>query len=888
MQLRKGSKLGPYEIQESVGRGGMGEVYRAVDVRLNRTVAVKVLSPLGGEYEELRQRFEREAHAISSLSHPNICVLYDVGRQDETDYLVMEYVEGESLAQRLTRGPLPIALALDYARQMAEALTAAHRQGIIHRDLKPGNVMITKSGVKLLDFGLAKMRAAESAAVELTALPTERMSLTGKGSILGTFQYMAPEQLEGKEADARTDIFAFGLVIYEMVTGRRAFDGKSQASLIAKILETDPTPITTTQPLAPAGLDRLVKNCLAKDPEKRWQTAHDVLLELQGIAEGSSQPGVPVPTTRGRKTRTTRAVAILSIIVLCACVLVVLLALPYFSSASVPSKLLRLSIDTPKDFVLDNNDGPILSPDGRTVTFVALTPGGRTSLWVRRLDSATPQLIPGTEGGWRPFWSPDSRSIAFYSDDDLRLKRVDVESGMVRIICPFVSTPALGGTWNKDGTIIFSRAFGEPLFQVPANGGEPKQLTALDRSRGESLHGMPQFLPDGRHFLFEISSRPPESSGMYVASLDSPGDRKRVLDQITNASYHAPGYLLFARQSAVVAQAFDTDNLTTRGEVFQIVDKAAIFPITGWALFSASDDGMLAYFPAYETNTQLTWYDRRGRQVGVVGKPRAYGQITLSPDQKRVAVELPDAKGNNDIWTIELAREVATRLTFDPAADWDPVWSPDGKAIVFDSESKDTGVKDLFVVKLTGDSRATPLLQSKITKMSESWTRDGFILFHSGDRSGRVVWKVPAAGGKPQQVLKTGYTLDEAQISPDGHWMAYMSDESGQNEVYLAPFDRSGERIQVSSTGGGEPKWRADGRELFYASLDATLMAVEVNTAGELKVGIPTALFKAPVMRPDFDDYAVTADGQRFLVKVPVDNLNGKIQLVINWNAGLR
>ncbi|HZI65599.1 MAG TPA: protein kinase, partial [Thermoanaerobaculia bacterium] len=696
MTLAAGTKLGPYEILAPIGAGGMGEVYRARDTRLDRTVAVKVLPPHLSEDAEHRRRFEREAKMISALSHPHICALHDVGHQDGTDYLVMEYVEGETLSDRLVKGPLPNEQVLRFGIEIADALDRAHRQGIVHRDLKPGNVMLTRSGVKLLDFGLAKMREVEEAPTGLSAsslatrTSADRSPLTEKGTILGTFQYMAPEQLEGREADARSDIFAFGAVLHEMATGEKAFTGKTQASLIGAILHTEPPPISSVVPLAPPALDRVVKTCLAKDPEDRWQTAHDVKLQLRGIAETSPQSvsvAAAAPVSRGSRARilwltnaATLAVATLLGIAL------------YRATRPDPQRVVVSSIDVPeKTSIAFDSGAPLVSPDGRKLALILSAGGGRTAAWLRSLDGSVVRPLAGTEGAVYPFWSPDSRHLAFFADGKLR--KVNVESGGPPDI---VADAPLGrgGAWNREGDIVFAPDTGGTLFRVSSSGGAATPVTARDEGTGEISHRYPSFLPDGRRFVYEVQVGGGGSQYKhFVGSLDPKETALRLpFESESNVVYSPPGHLLFVQQGNLRAQPFDADRLRPVGESFAVVDSVQVSSIVGFGSFSVSDDGVLAYVGGAAARfSRLVWTDRTGKEQETLGTPAVHWDPRLSHDGRRLAVAVEDSRGNSDVWIHDLARKVSTRFTFDPDADLGPVWSPDDGRIVFTSYRRGPG-----------------------------------------------------------------------------------------------------------------------------------------------------------------------------------------------------
>ncbi|MDA2930745.1 protein kinase [Acidobacteria bacterium AH-259-O06] len=886
MSLASGTRLGPYEIITLLGAGGMGEVYRARDTRLDRTVAIKVLPSHLSDNPGLRQRFEREARTISRLNHPHICTLYDIGHHQGIDFLVMEYLEGKTLADRLAKGALPIDQALRYAVEIADALDKAHRQGVVHRDLKPGNIMLTETGAKLLDFGLAKLRPPPAAAASLSALPTEEASLTAEGTILGTFQYMAPEQLEGKEADARTDIFAFGALLYEMATGRKAFEGKSQASLIAAILERHPPPISTLQPLTPPALDHAVRRCLAKEPDERWQSANDLTGELKWIVEAGSQAGLPAPVLARRRSR--QRLGWIAAGALCL-PLIATLSLSVIHLREVPQEAhpMRFFVSPPEQVTLARF--PVISPDGKHLVFETRSADSPNLLWVRSLDSLTARSLPGTEGALYPFWSPDSRFIGFFSRG--KLKKVPLSGGPPQTLC---DAPAgRGGSWNRDGTIVFNPHWADPLQYVSAAGGEAKPLTELDESRGETAHRWPGFLPDGRHFFYLALSSQPENRGIYLASLDSK-ETKRLLSATLNAAYAEPGYLLFMRESTLMAQPFDKQGLELTGEAFplaQNVDRTE-HTYTTAASFSVSENGVLTYRSGSSlSRNQLVWFDREGKRLGPVGEPADYSNHALSPDGKRVAVGLRDPETQTrDIWLFDLARATSSRLTFDPADDLNPVWSPDGTRIAFTSDRK--GPRDIYQKMASGTGQDELVLESGEQKSLTDWSADGrFLLYNAPNPQTRGdVWMLPLSEeGKPTPFLQQSFDQREAQFSPDGRWVTYYSNESGTRQVYVQPFPATGGKWQISTQGGVEPRWRRDGKELFYIA-GSNLMAVEVNTRGSsLEAGIPKVLFEASFAGLGTrNSYVVSADGRRFLIITPVEQAaSSPITVVLNWTTEL-
>jgi serine/threonine protein kinase/Tol biopolymer transport system component len=893
MTLVNGTRLGPYEIQAPIGAGGMGEIYRARDTRLERTVAVKVLPSHLAASAEVRQRFEREAKTISQLSHPHICALYDVGNQDGVEFLVMEYLEGETLSERLAKGPLAFDQVLRYGLEMADALDKAHRQGIVHRDLKPGNVMITKSGVKLLDFGLAKAVApgAARSGASLTALPTQTgKDLTAEGTILGTFQYMAPEQLEGKEADGRTDIFAFGAVLYEMATGRKAFSGRSQASLISSIMGSEPPPVSTVAPTTPPSFDRVVRTCLAKDADDRWQTAHDIAVQLRWIQEGGSTAGISAPVVPRKKGRE-RVAWILAAVATAG---LVSLLVHDWRRPSAPPAVTRFFILAPEKTMFTppgelSSSQMALSPDGRTLAFVANPAGSRPLVWIRALDSLTAVPLAGTEDALHPFWSPDGRSLAFFTPRSL--KRVEVSGGTPQRLCEAVA--GRGGAWSREGVILFANSSPSPIFRVPDTGGEPQQATDLDVAHGEDRHRYPFFLPDGRRFLFWARTPGRDYTGIYVASLDSRKARLVVRSEAMG-QYAAPGYLLTVHGGMLVAHYFDEKSAQVRGNPIRLAESLLTGNPPGYAPFTVSGTNALAYSSPYAKSRQLAWFDRSGRRLGNVGEAGDYSTPRLSPDGKRIAVAArEESKTDTDIWIFDSTREAWSRLTFDPGSERAPLWSPDGSRIVFDSGSK--GVLDLYETPSSGSGGEPRLVvHSSGDKFPTDWTRDGrFLVYHTfGGNSFWDLWIAPMDGGKPFPLFASKFTEVQGQVSPDGRWIAYTSDESGRFEIYVTQFPQKRGHWQVSTAGGTQPWWRGDGKEVFYLGQDQTLMSVAVRTGDAFEAAVPTALFKAnfpPAVPAFWNNYVSTADGQRFLVsELVTEAAAAPINVVLNWTAGLK
>jgi Tol biopolymer transport system component len=866
MSFAPGTRLGPYELLGPIGAGGMGVVYRARDTRLDRTVAIKVLLPEIAAEPSFAVRFDREARIISALNHPHICALHDVGRENDVSYLVLEFLEGESLATRLLRGGLPLSQVLKYAIEIADALEAAHRRGIVHRDLKPGNIMLSPMGVKLVDFGLA--HPVGPGAFVMSIETTHPMPSTAVGTFVGTLQYMAPEQIQGREADARTDIFALGTVIYEMATGKKTFEAETQASLVAKILETDVPPVSTFAPLAPSALNHVVDVCLAKQPADRWQTAHDVLLQLRWIQQEGSRPNLaaqPAQVSRMRGWRWGVAATVLVLAGAAAAGWAV-----RRTSTPPAGPLVRFDMVMPAGMTLPDFGWPTVSPDGRAIV-VPVSARGIAHLYVRRFDEASFVMLPGTEGARSPFWSPDSRSIAFVASG--KLQRVEVSGGPPGVIADGASP--LGGSWNQDGTILFTGAsMRDPILRVAMTGGVAVPATSLDATHGERGHSHPYFLPGGRQFLFTAGGA---EGGIYLGSLDSTTVTRVVRDATGQGVYLPSGHLLFVQRQTLMAVPFNA----AQPQVFATPTLVARQVRAG--MFSAASNGTVVYRPGGDSLVQLAWVGRDGRVVKRIGEPGPYRQIALSPSGNRVALQQGDpefkAESDVDLWLLDLTTDVHSRLTTSAGFDGDPVWSPDERALAF--TSKRSGQEQLFKKDLV--TGAEELLADARFVIDE-WTSDGRLLVVRTIGAGAVHSIAIDGDRTPKLLVDTPFDEDQLRVSPDGKWIAFNTDETGRWEVFLARFPDFALKRQISNGGGVQPIWRPDGRELFYLSPDGTVMSVEVRPGEMPQPGVPRVLFETKLTpAPGLSQYSVSTNGQRFLVAEPVTNDYQTITFMLNW-----
>jgi hypothetical protein len=879
MSLTPGTRLGPYEILSPLGAGGMGEVYRARDTRLGRDVAIKVLPQHLSSSPEVRARFEREARAVSSLNHPHICTLHDVGREGDVDYLVMELVEGETLLDRLLRGALPPADLLRLGTQIADALDRAHRAGIVHRDLKPGNVMLTKTGAKLMDFGLARATgmagsggASGGTIAALSQSPTAARPLTAEGTIVGTFQYMSPEQLEGKEADPRSDLWALGCVLYEMATGRRAFEGKSQASLIGAIMNTEPAPISAVAPMAPPALDRLVRRCLAKDPDDRWQSARDVVHELQWIGEAGSHAGAPVPSgstagataitaTLARQPRALLAWAILATAALAAAL--VTTALRGRSGSEAASSPTEFTLEPPSGYTFSLPGDPALSPDGSTVACVVQDSAGTTKLAIRPLDRAEIRVLPATDDASLPFWSPDGHSIGFFSKGKLRKLGLDGSSPLALAD----ATDGRGGSWSHDGTIVFVPTASGCVYTVPASGGNAVQITTLDSGRDEVGHRYPCLLQDGRHFLY-VAFGKKGKHWLCVGNAD--GGPSRVLRETEMAARWAgPGWILTVERRRVLAQRLDERALELSGSPIEIAECGGMRKI-GHANLAAAANGTLVYQRAWQQRSCFRWYDASGVPVGA--RTREFESplnMALAPDQRRVAITLA---ADNDLWLLDLEHPVPSRLTFFNVAQYSglysPVWSPDSKRIAYSLRS---GASSDVIHVISAETAADTVLFAAPGLFAQpvSWSTDGrrLIAMCSDSQGGFDIWTVPVEDpSAAARYLQTPDYENSGALSPDGHWFACLTFVADEWQVRIYSIPAPGSRYQIVldwKLANNTPAWSADGRTLILVDSKQRVIAVPVQLEGGFRQGEPRVLFGLP---PRGSLVAAAPDLYRFLV----------------------
>jgi Tol biopolymer transport system component len=893
------SQLGGYHILSLLGRGGMGEVWLARDPRLGRQVAIKLLPAEFTQDAERVRRFEQEARTASSLNHPNIITIHEIGEVEGQRYLVTEYIEGETLRQRIEHAPqrrMRLTEALEMAAQIASALEAAHNAGIIHRDIKPENVMVRKDGlVKVLDFGLAKLTERAAAVVDAETPTRERVS-TEAGAIMGTVAYMSPEQARGLKLDHRTDIFSLGVILYEMMAGRRPFEGQTASDLIAAVLTSDPIPLAQAAPEISPALQRIVMRCLEKQMEKRFQSAGDLSFALEALSSPSdSRAGVAAaalsgaaasgrgPTRRRRLSQGSMAWIVAGVLALA----VIWLAVAYFKRPAAEVKAGRFPIPLPEG--ITQAGYPAISPDGRHLAFTATTKGGPL-LWVRPLDSLTAKALPGTEDADSPFWSPDSQFIGFFAEG--KLKKIAVADGASTTLC---EATGVGGTWGRNGVILFTSYQGSEINRVSEGGGLPTVVMRPNSSRQEIYHLGPYFLPDGQHFVFYVGGPEREKAGIYLGSLDG-GEAQQLVTADSNAVFtpslsadRQKGFLLFMREGTLLAQPFDAAQRRLTGEPFHIADQ--VRRMIFWkGAFSVSENGVLVYRSSGSSGQQLGWFDREGKSLGLIGSAGSFFLPKLSPDEKWVAVPRSDSTTKTyDIWLLDVVRGTESRFTFDPATDQAVVWSPDGRQLIWASNRD--GEHNLYEKAKSGTGQDTMLLKSDRPKYPNDWSRNGqFILYLQRDpKTALDIWVLPLGGDRqPFPYLNSQFNEIEARFSPDSKWIAYASDETGTYEVYVQPFPPTGSKWPISIKGGNHPRWRLDGKELFYIAADGKMMAVEVKSGASFEAGIPQALFDYRSSKIE-GQYAVTGDGQRFLVAASTEETSlAPFTVVLNWTAEVK
>ena len=893
MTISTGTQLGVYKIIAPLGAGGMGEVYRAHDERLARDIAIKVLPASFARDADRLQRFKQEAQATSALNHPNILTVYDIGEYEGAPFIVAELLEGEELRAQLEEGVIATKKAIEYAQQIAGGLAAAHAKGIVHRDLKPENLFITKDErVKILDFGLARVRPQRNEPVG-SEVATQKQ-ITNPGTVMGTVAYMSPEQVQGKDLDHRSDIFSFGLILFEMLRGERAFQRETMVETMTAILREEAPELSETNAKISPQLEKLVRRCLEKKPERRFQSASDLGFALESLTMPSGSrmetvaalPAVTEPVRKAPWFGNARMAWVMTAI---AVIAALFFAVAYFRRTPAESRATYTYLPWPeKTFVVTG--APAISPDGRRIAFTAATEG-TSHIWLYSLDAPELVRVQGTEGAAYPFWSPDSRSLGFFSGN--KLKRIEASGGAPETLCEV--TNGTGGTWNSAGVILFAPSQTQSgLYRVPEKGGEPTSVTTLDAARQETQQNFPRFLPDGRHFVFSVRSAQPENSGIRIGSLDQPQTNFLVRSD-ANAEYSSAGYLVFMRGRKVLAQQFEAEKLVISGDPVTLAEQGNFVGITPYTPLSVFGSGLLVYQGAGNQNTQLAWIDRSGKPLSLAGSPGEYRWLNLSPDGGQVLLErFEPQKPGNDIWSFDLLRETLTRVTSNPAAINYPHWSPDGKRVAFGSNRG--GFWAIWQKGMNGSDDKEELLfkEESAYIFLEDWSRDGkFIIYRKvGGKTSNDLWLLPLFGDRqPKPYVATQFNEQWGNISPDGHWLAYQSTESGRNEIYVQSFPEPGRRVTISKGGGQFPRWRRDGKELYYISADDKLMAAPVETGANFGTGTPVPLFEVGSYgrRNNRYVYDVSADGQKILLLRPLEDATTRpLTVVQNWTALLR
>ena len=889
MMLTPGRKLGSYEILAPLGAGGMGEVYRAKDTRLDREVALKVLPAEFAQDADRLRRFEQEARATSALNHPNILTVHDFGTHENSPYLVAELLDGEELRDQLNHGALPVRKVIDYAQQIAAGLAAAHDKGIVHRDLKPENLFVTKDGrVKILDFGLAKLRPPRNVSAGSDVATAKQY--TNPGTVMGTVAYMSPEQVRGQDLEQRSDIFSFGLILYEMLAGQRAFQKQSLPETMSAIANEEPPDLSEVNPKVTPQLEKIVRHCLEKKPEMRFQSARDLGFALESLTTPSGPrmetAAVPAVTEPARQAPWFGNVRLAWLMTAIAVLAALLFAVAYFRRAPAESQLTYTYLPLPEKSTTTNGGGMAVSPDGRRLVMAVETEGVRR-LWLYSFDRPSPVLLAGTEGARYPFWSPNGRSIGFFAQS--KLKRIEVAGGAPVALCD--TTNGFGGAWSSSGEILFApNAIGYGLYRVAETGGAARPVTSLDQARAETGHTFPVFLPDGRHFLFFANAGQPDKRGIRVGSLDSL-QTSFLVHTSANAQYSAAGYLLFMQGRKLLAQPFDAEKLALRGELMPVSEQVTYSNGGSFVDFSVFSDRLLCYRNSGNVNTQLVWVDRKGAPLSTVGPAGEYNALSLSPNKEQVLLDRIDPQVDwADIWQFDLRRETLTRLLSNSGGAFVGSWAPDGKDVVFGSTRE--GFAGLY--RVTGGGGEELLFKEKLSGVFPlGWSSDGkFIVYRKyGEKTGSDIGVLSLSDRQTHDYLATPFDEFWAKLSPDGHWLAYQSNESGRTEIYVQSFPEPGRKVTVSQGGGTFPRWRADGKELYYVGAGDKLMAVPVATGANFTVGTPVALFDVGSYgrRENRYAYDVSADGQKFLLLRPLeDNSLRPLTVVQNWTQLLK